>query len=434
MSSNGGTPTLFVNIYTRTTGGVETLIASNTSVPHPISEGTLIELYLFSVPVPTTSLALTDTIVVKFYARNLGGKTMTLRFEDTTISQVITSLSPALQGPQGITGPQGEVGPTGPVEPITLNEIAFGTGTGLTSSPLFQVIPSAGSYNTLSATSYKSSIIGGYTNAIDTSEGSSIIGGGQNNILSTSVDSAIIGSRKSNIDNSDTSLILGSVKSNINTTSVRASIISGNTNLIKYGAFSSTIGGGYNELCSSNYSSIISGSYNTITLSSCSSIIGGHNNTLSNYSSGSVIIGGIGLTLSSEAEVVYVPKLKIATASNIEASRVLVWDTDNYVKYREASTLGLSTTGTASIEFEDLLYGALEVPEGRVLVNDANVLLTSTINIIVGTSSDHDSIEDAVYEDLNFKYEIESAGQFTIYGYAPLDTHGVWNLIYRVIN
>jgi hypothetical protein len=34
-------------------------------------------------------------------------------------------------GPQGITGPQGL---TGPVEPITLNEIAFGTGAGLTSS------------------------------------------------------------------------------------------------------------------------------------------------------------------------------------------------------------------------------------------------------------------------------------------------------------
>ena len=96
--------------------------------------------------------------------------------------------------------------------------------------------------------------------------------------------------------------------------------------------------------------------------------------------------------------------------------------------------LGGSTTGTASINFEDTLYGALEVPEGRVLVNDANVLLTSTINIIVGTSSDHDSIEDAVYEDLNFKYEITTPGQFTIYGYAPLDTFGVWNLIYRVIN
>jgi hypothetical protein len=96
--------------------------------------------------------------------------------------------------------------------------------------------------------------------------------------------------------------------------------------------------------------------------------------------------------------------------------------------------LGGSTTGTASIEFEDALYGILEVPEGRVLVNDANVLLTSTINITVGTSSDHDSIEDAVYEDLNFKYEITTPGQFTIYGYAPLDTFGVWNLIYRVIN
>ena len=34
------------------------------------------------------------------------------------------------------------------------------------------------------------------------------------------------------------------------------------------------------------------------------------------------------------------PKLKIATASNIEASRLLVWDTtDNYVKYRDVSSI-----------------------------------------------------------------------------------------------
>jgi hypothetical protein len=45
------------------------------------------------------------------------------------------------------------------------------------------------------------------------------------------------------------------------------------------------------------------------------------------------------LTLSNECGVVLIPSLKIATASNVSASRVLVWDTDNYVKYREVSTI-----------------------------------------------------------------------------------------------
>jgi hypothetical protein len=48
--------------------------------------------------------------------------------------------------------------------------------------------------------------------------------------------------------------------------------------------------------------------------------------------------------MSNECSVVLVPKLKIATASNVSASRVLVWDTDNYVKYREVSTISGGVT------------------------------------------------------------------------------------------
>ena len=115
MSSNGGTPLIYVDIFVRDLSGTETLIGSNTSAPHPIDLGVLTELYLFSVAIPTTTILLTDRIVVKFYARNLGGKTMTCYFEDNRISQATTSLSPALQGAQGLTGPQGPIGPTGSI-------------------------------------------------------------------------------------------------------------------------------------------------------------------------------------------------------------------------------------------------------------------------------------------------------------------------------
>lgn len=104
MSGAGGTPAMYASIFTRTAGGVETLIASNVADPVAITQGTSTELYVFSVGVPQTLITGTDRIVMKLYAVSLGGLTMNVKFEDNEIAQVITSLSPALVGP---TGPQG---------------------------------------------------------------------------------------------------------------------------------------------------------------------------------------------------------------------------------------------------------------------------------------------------------------------------------------
>jgi hypothetical protein len=92
MSSNGGTPKIYGEIYSRNLAGTETLIATNISNPHPITDGTVNELYLWSIPVPATNILATDRIVVKFYAINLGGKTMTMHFENSNIAQAATSL------------------------------------------------------------------------------------------------------------------------------------------------------------------------------------------------------------------------------------------------------------------------------------------------------------------------------------------------------
>ena len=118
MSSNGGTPEIYGEIYYRDLSGTETLIASNVSNPHPITNGTVNELYTWSIPVPATNILSTDRIVVKFYALNLGGRTITMYFEDNNIAQVISSLSPATQGATGATGAtgvgtQGSTGATG---------------------------------------------------------------------------------------------------------------------------------------------------------------------------------------------------------------------------------------------------------------------------------------------------------------------------------
>lgn len=95
MSSNGGTPKIYGEIYVRNLAGTETLIGTNISNPAPITEGTLNELYLWSIPVPTTVVLATDRIVVKFYALDLTGRTMTMHFEDANVAQVTTSLSSA---------------------------------------------------------------------------------------------------------------------------------------------------------------------------------------------------------------------------------------------------------------------------------------------------------------------------------------------------
>jgi hypothetical protein len=134
MSSNGGTPQIYGEVYYRNLAGTETLIASNVSNPHSITDGTVNELYLWSIPVPATNILATDRIVVKFYALNLGGRTMTMHFEDSNIAQVVTSLSPALQGATGATGAtgiQGNAGATGATG-VTPANIVLSDTTGLT--------------------------------------------------------------------------------------------------------------------------------------------------------------------------------------------------------------------------------------------------------------------------------------------------------------
>jgi hypothetical protein len=128
MSSNGGTPQIYGEVYYRNLAGTETLIASNVSNPHSITSGTINELYLWSIPVTSTNVLATDRIIVKFYAINLGGRTITMHFEDSNIAQVTTSLSSALEGSTGATGATGDVGATG----VTPANIVLSDITGLT--------------------------------------------------------------------------------------------------------------------------------------------------------------------------------------------------------------------------------------------------------------------------------------------------------------
>ena len=138
MSSNGGIPKIYGEIYYRNLAGTETLISTNVVNPHPITSGTLNELYLWSIPVPATNVLSTDRIVVKFYAIDLGGRTMTMHFEDSHVAQTITSLSPALQGATGATGvgSTGSTGATGPAGTATPTDVQIFTSSGTWTKPV----------------------------------------------------------------------------------------------------------------------------------------------------------------------------------------------------------------------------------------------------------------------------------------------------------
>jgi hypothetical protein len=109
---------VYTEIYSRDVAGTETLIEDNVSDPVAMLGGTTQELYSFGVPMPVTSVASTDRIVIKFYIQGLGpGEECRMFFQGDSIGQVITSLSSGMAGATGPTGPAGNQGTTGPTGP-----------------------------------------------------------------------------------------------------------------------------------------------------------------------------------------------------------------------------------------------------------------------------------------------------------------------------
>jgi len=76
-SSGGGTPTFYVELYKVDSGGTATLIASSSGSPELIAFGTNITPYFSSLAVPTTTLALTDRLAIRYYVAH-SGRTITL--------------------------------------------------------------------------------------------------------------------------------------------------------------------------------------------------------------------------------------------------------------------------------------------------------------------------------------------------------------------
>ncbi len=101
-SSGGGSPTFYVELYKVNSGGTATLIASNSTSPESISLGTAINPYFSVLAVPTTTLALTDRLAIRYYVVH-AGRTITLHTENNTLCQIITTFTTGLTALNGLT-------------------------------------------------------------------------------------------------------------------------------------------------------------------------------------------------------------------------------------------------------------------------------------------------------------------------------------------
>ena len=103
MSSNGGTPKFYVELL-KYNGTTFTTIANSSAVPETINGGTVIDLYLTSLAVPTTTLLSTDRLAIRVYiVGNSGGRTATLHTENSHLCEIITTFSGGVTSLNGLT-------------------------------------------------------------------------------------------------------------------------------------------------------------------------------------------------------------------------------------------------------------------------------------------------------------------------------------------
>ncbi len=101
-SSGGGSPSFYIELYKVNSGGTATLIASNSANPELIAFGTTTTAYFSTLAVPTTTLALTDRLAVRFYVTH-SGRTITMHTENSNLCQVITTFTTGLTALNGLT-------------------------------------------------------------------------------------------------------------------------------------------------------------------------------------------------------------------------------------------------------------------------------------------------------------------------------------------
>jgi hypothetical protein len=101
-SASGGSPQFYGEIYKVSATNVFTLVASGSTNPEGITNGTTVDQYYTSIPVPQTSLLITDRIAIRIYVIT-GGRTITLHTENGNLCEVLTTFSTGLTALNGLT-------------------------------------------------------------------------------------------------------------------------------------------------------------------------------------------------------------------------------------------------------------------------------------------------------------------------------------------
>jgi hypothetical protein len=101
-SSTGGSPQFYAELYKVSSANVFTLIASGSTNPEGITNGTTVDEYYTSIPVPQTSLLVTDRLAVRIYVIT-SGRTITLHTENSNLCEILTTFSTGLNALNGLT-------------------------------------------------------------------------------------------------------------------------------------------------------------------------------------------------------------------------------------------------------------------------------------------------------------------------------------------
>jgi len=100
-SSGGGNPSFYMELY-KYDGATFTLISTGSTNPEAITGGTVVDLYVSALAVPSTVLAATDRLAVRIFVTT-SGRTITLHTEDNNLCQVITTFTTGLNALNGLT-------------------------------------------------------------------------------------------------------------------------------------------------------------------------------------------------------------------------------------------------------------------------------------------------------------------------------------------
>ena len=101
-SSTGGSPQFYGELYKVSSADVFTLVASGSTNPERITNGTTVDQYFTSIPVPQTSLLVTDRLAIRIYVIT-SDKTITLHTENGNLCEILTTFSTGLNALNGLT-------------------------------------------------------------------------------------------------------------------------------------------------------------------------------------------------------------------------------------------------------------------------------------------------------------------------------------------